>query len=103
VLMGEGFALLEDFIQEEGRIKTGNLSTYIIPTSMDIPLQLEPLLSEEDPEEMGPYGARGFGELPLIGVAPAIMNALRDALGVRLFCLPATPERILQALQSQTA
>jgi CO/xanthine dehydrogenase Mo-binding subunit len=103
VLMGEGFALLEDFIQEEGRIKTGNLSTYIIPTSMDIPLQLEPLLSEEDPEEMGPYGARGFGELPLIGVAPAIMNALRDALGVRLFCLPATPERILQALRSQTA
>ena len=102
VVMGEGFALMEDLILEEGRIKTPSLSTYIIPTAEDIALQQETLLLESIPDDVGPYGAKGFGELSMIGVAPAILNALRDALGVRLNRLPATPERILAALSSSS-
>lgn len=98
VVMGEGFALMEDLILEEGRVKTPSLSTYIIPTAQDIAEQQVTLLLESIPDEVGPYGAKGFGELAMIGVAPAILNALRDALGVRLNRLPATPERILAAL-----
>lgn len=99
VVMGQGFALLEDFILDQGRIKTPSLSTYMIPTVQDIPSHLFPILIESIPEPEGPFGAKGLGEMTMIGVAPAILNAIRDAIGFRLHALPATPESIRQALQ----
>lgn len=99
VVMGQGFALLEDFILDQGRIKTPSFSTYMIPTVQDIPSHLFPILIESIPEPEGPFGAKGLGEMTMIGVAPAILNAIRDAIGIRLHALPATPESIRQALQ----
>ncbi|MCX5974812.1 MAG: xanthine dehydrogenase family protein molybdopterin-binding subunit [Coprothermobacterota bacterium] len=99
VVMGQGFALLEDFVLDQGRVKTPSLSTYIIPTVKDIPAHLFPILIESIPEPEGPFGAKGLGEMTMIGVAPAILNAIRDAIGIRLHAIPATPESIRQALR----
>lgn len=93
VVMGESFALMEEFKLEQGRILTQNLGTYIIPTVKDIPEEILPIIVQvPDPE--GPYGAKGVGEMTMIGVAPAIYNAIRDALGSRPRCLPASPELV---------
>lgn len=95
-VMGLGYALFEDLGLKEGRIKNNKFSKYIIPTSLDIP-EIEKIIIE-DPESTGPYGAKGIGEPVMIPVAPAILNAIYDAVGVRITDLPATPEKILQAL-----
>ena len=93
--MGLGYALMEDFLPG----KTISLSEYHIPTSMDIP----PIQCSfvQDPEPTGPYGAKGMGEPSLAPTAPAIVNAITDALGQRLYHLPATPEA-LRALIRQS-
>lgn len=98
VLMGLSYALMENFVLEEGRIKTPNLSTYIIPTSKDIPEQVKPLIVEvADPA--GPFGAKGVGEMTMIGVAPAVLNALKDATSIRFTKIPVLPEDIKNALK----
>ena len=97
VLQGMGYALFEDYALQEGRPYTPDLNTYVIPAIADVPA-IEPIIVEA-PYRDGPFGAKGFGEQPLMGVAPAILNAIRDAVGVRLTRLPATPERLLDALQ----
>ncbi|MCR4428206.1 MAG: xanthine dehydrogenase family protein molybdopterin-binding subunit [Caldiserica bacterium] len=98
VLMGLSYALMEDFVLQEGRIKTPNLSTYIIPTSKDIPEEVKPIIVEvSDPA--GPFGAKGVGELTMIGVAPAVLNALRDATSLRFTKIPVLPEDIKTALK----
>jgi CO/xanthine dehydrogenase Mo-binding subunit len=93
VAMGIGFALSEEFIPE----KTSSLGEYHMPTSMDVP-EIVPILIE-DPEPTGPFGAKGVGEPALIPTAPAIINALRQALGKRIYQLPANPERIWKTMQ----
>lgn len=96
--MGLSYALMEDFVLQEGRIKTPNLSTYIIPTSKDIPEEVKPIIVEvSDPA--GPFGAKGVGELTMIGVAPAVLNALRDATSLRFTKIPVLPEDIKTALK----
>jgi len=97
VVQGIGYALTEEILMDEGRIVNPDLSTYIIPTVEDIP-EIKPIIVEH-PWKPGPYGAKGFGELPLIGVAPAITNAIYDACGVRIRELPATPEKILTQIK----
>ena len=89
---GLGLALMEEFIP--GR--TENLHDYLIPTAGDVPKVTSILI--EDPDAHGPFGAKGIGEQVLIPTAPAILNALRDAAGVRLRHLPATPDKVLRAL-----
>ncbi|MDO9525403.1 MAG: molybdopterin-dependent oxidoreductase, partial [Gemmobacter sp.] len=89
---GLGMALMEEFIP--GR--TENLHDYLIPTSGDMPRVTSILI--EDPDAHGPFGAKGIGEQVLIPTAPAILNALRDATGVTIRDLPATPDRVLSAL-----
>lgn len=98
-VMGAGYALTEDTVIENGQYKTKNLSTYIIPTSLDIP-EIETVMVEEL-EESGPYGAKGIGEAVSIPITPAIANAIEDAVGVRLYDIPMTPERVYWAIQGK--
>jgi CO/xanthine dehydrogenase Mo-binding subunit len=96
IAQGLGYALYEDFIVENGRIATPDLSTYIIPTALDIPdLQS---IAVEQPEETGPFGLKGAGEIGIDGPLPAVANAVADACGVRIWRSPLTAERVLQAL-----
>ena len=96
IAQGLGLALMEEFIP--GR--TENLHDYLIPTIGDIPPITTILI--ESPDPLGPYGAKGVGEPALIATAPAILNAIAAATGVRLTQVPATPDRVLAALQGAT-
>lgn len=100
VLQGLGYALMEDMQADStGALINPEFSTYIIPTAEDQP-PIIPLIVE-DPYPDGPYGAKGFGEQPLMGIAPAVANAVYDAVGVRIKELPITPEKIWQALRKK--
>jgi CO/xanthine dehydrogenase Mo-binding subunit len=92
IAQGIGMALLEAYVP--GR--TDNLHDYLIPTAGDVP-EIEVILVE-DVEPSGPFGAKGVGEPALVPTAPAILSAIRDATGARVTSLPATPDRILAAL-----
>ena len=94
IAQGIGLALMEDYIP--GR--TDNLHDYLIPTAGDVP-PIETILIER-PDPLGPFGAKGVGEPALIATAPAILNAIADATGTRLTQVPATPDRVLAALQA---
>jgi len=94
--MGLGFALMEEFIPG----KTASMGDYHIPTSLDMP-EIIPIIVE-DQEPTGPYGAKGVGEPALIPTAPAILNAIADALGEPIFSLPAHPERVRQTVRKKT-
>jgi CO/xanthine dehydrogenase Mo-binding subunit len=97
VVQAEGYALTENFITKNGRILTDQLSTYLIPTILDIPDQVESVIIEVA-EPNGPFGARGLGELPFLPVAPAIAAAVHDATGIWFDEFPLTPERVLRGL-----
>ena len=92
-----GYSILENFIQEGGYTKTGRFSTYLIPTVLDMPDELESRIMEF-PEKNGPWGARGVGEVPYMALAPAIVAAVYDAVGVWFHEFPLTPERVLAGL-----
>jgi len=99
VVQGLGYALTEDAVIEDGYLKTPNFTTYLIPTVMDAPeIEVTPV---ETFEKTGPYGAKGVGEIALVPVAAAISNAIHDAVGVRCFTLPITPERLFNAIRTQ--
>jgi CO/xanthine dehydrogenase Mo-binding subunit len=95
---GIGFALYENVVWQEGRMVNGQMTNYIMPTSMDVP----PIrvFFEEIPYTRGPAGAKGLGELPLDGTAPAIANAIAHATGVDITRIPVTPESLLRLLES---
>jgi CO/xanthine dehydrogenase Mo-binding subunit len=97
IAQGLGLALMEEFLP--GR--TENLHDYLIPTIGDVP-PIETILIER-PDPLGPHGAKGVGEPALIATAPAILNAIAAATGVRITQVPATPDRVLAALQQQKA
>jgi CO/xanthine dehydrogenase Mo-binding subunit len=92
-----GYALYEDVIWREGRMVNAQMTNYIMPTSMDLPTIR--VYFEELPYAHGPGGAKGIGELPMDGVAPAIANAIANALGVDVCRIPITPERLLAAIE----
>ena len=97
VVQAQGYALLEDLRVKDGRILTDQLSTYLIPTILDIPDQVESVIVEV-PDPNGPWGARGVGELPFLPTAPAIAAAVHDATGVWFDEFPLTAERVLRGL-----
>jgi CO/xanthine dehydrogenase Mo-binding subunit len=90
-----GWALMEDVVMKDGRMANGQLTNYIIPTTIETP----PIrvVTLERPYAHGPFGAKGIGELPMDGGAPAILNAIHDAIGLSIDRIPATPERLLAA------
>jgi aldehyde oxidoreductase len=92
VAQGLGMALMEEFFPGKGE----NLHDYLIPSAGDIP-PVESILIE-DPSPIGPFGAKGIGEQAVIPTAPAILNALHDAIGIRVRKVPATPDRIRTAI-----
>lgn len=94
-----GFALYEDVVWRDGRMANAQMTNYIMPTSMDLP----PIrvFFEERPYAHGPFGAKGIGELPMDGVAPAIANAIEHAVGVSLTRIPMTPEVLMDAIERQ--
>lgn len=97
VLQGVGYALYEELQQKDGRLLNDSLSQYVIPMGWEAP-EIEHIIIEV-PEPTGPFGAKGVGEPATSPVAPAIANAISDAIGVRLFEIPMTPERIWRALE----
>jgi CO/xanthine dehydrogenase Mo-binding subunit len=92
IAQGLGMALMEEFLPGKGE----NLHDYLIPTIGDVP-PIESILIE-DSSPVGPFGAKGIGEQALIPTAPAILNALYDAAGVRIYRLPATPDKVRAAI-----
>jgi len=98
VVMGIGIALQEEFIMEDGIPRVTSLARYKIPSIERTPA-IVPIVVEDKASD-GPYGAKGIGEIPSIPTAPAIINAIYNATGVRLYSLPATPKKILAAIES---
>ncbi|MEF8797858.1 MAG: xanthine dehydrogenase family protein molybdopterin-binding subunit [Candidatus Bipolaricaulota bacterium] len=96
VAQGIGYALTEDLAEKEGCFLDPNFTNYLMPTSQDVPDDLIVDFVEADYPE-GPYGAKGLGEVPLMASHAAVINAVSDAIGCRIFHYPATPERILKA------
>ena len=97
VVQAMGYAIQENFIQKDGFVQTQHLSTYLIPTVLDVPEQIQPLILEF-PDPIGPWGARGMGEMPFLPLTPAIIAAVHDATGVWFYEFPLTPERVLRGL-----
>jgi CO/xanthine dehydrogenase Mo-binding subunit len=91
---GLGYALLEDVVMRDGRMANATLTNYLIPTTLDTPAM--DVVIRENPYPHGPFGAKGVGEMPIDGPAPAVINALRHA-GFDLRRIPATPERLMAA------
>ncbi|MGH2543704.1 MAG: molybdopterin cofactor-binding domain-containing protein [Ardenticatenaceae bacterium] len=100
VVQAAGYAILENFVTQEGKVLTPHLSNYLIPTVFDIPQRTESIILEF-PDPQGPWGARGMAEMPFIPLAPAIASALHDATGVWFEQLPLTPDRVLATLQTR--
>jgi CO/xanthine dehydrogenase Mo-binding subunit len=97
IVQGLGFALTEETQIDNGQIRTDNFTTYIIPTICDVPeIQIEPV---ETHDMFTPLGAKGLGEIGIVPVGSVIANAIYDAIGARVFTLPATPERVHRAIK----
>ena len=101
IVHGLGNALMEEAVYDEetGQLLSGTLMDYALPHSLDVPT-ITPLLVEV-PSELGPFGAKGVGEPPVVPVAAAIANAIRDAVGVQMTQLPMTPERVFASLTQE--
>jgi xanthine dehydrogenase molybdenum-binding subunit len=99
IVMGIGYALTEDFQIEGGHVKSDNLARYKIPTIRHAP-DIHTIILEYQTAE-GPYGAKGVGEVTSIPTAPAILNAVYNACGLRFTDLPATPKRVLARLKER--
>src|SRR5262249_52796466 len=94
-----GFALYEKVVWQNGRMQNSQMTNYIMPTSADLP----PIrvFFEELGNVHGAFGAKGIGELPMDGPAPAVINAVEDALGLGFHSIPLLPEDIFQALAAK--
>ncbi len=98
VVQAQGYATMEELVVREGRILNPYLSTYLIPTVLDVPSQVKSIILEY-PDPLGPWGARGMGEMPFLPLAPAIIAAVHDATGVWFDEIPLTPQRVVARLR----
>jgi CO/xanthine dehydrogenase Mo-binding subunit len=99
VAQGIGYALYEKVVWRDGRMQNGQMTNYIMPTSADLPAIR--VYFEELGNVHGAYGAKGIGELPMDGPAPAILNAIEDALGMSFDSIPLLPEDIFDAMTAR--
>ncbi|MBL6988298.1 MAG: xanthine dehydrogenase family protein [Bacteriovoracaceae bacterium] len=97
VLQAIGYAIFEKIIWEKGQIKNNNLSNYVIPTSLDAP-NID-VYFEQWNKEYGPQGAKGIGELPMDGPAPAVINAVNNALNTNVNAIPMLPENLMKYME----
>ena len=97
VVQAAGYTVLENFVQKDGYVQTQHLSTYLIPTVLDIPDQVKSVILEY-PDPIGPWGARGMAEMPFLPIAPAVIAAVHEATGVWFNEFPLIPERVLRGL-----
>jgi CO/xanthine dehydrogenase Mo-binding subunit len=100
IVQASGYAILENFIQQDGITQTNTLSTYLIPTVLDIPEQIHAEILEY-PDPIGPWGARGMGEMPYLPLVPAVQAAIRQATGKWFDRFPFTPERVLMGVENR--
>lgn len=98
-LQAVGYGLLEDLVWDRGRIVNNRLTNYIIPTSLDAPDMDTEIVEKAFPH--GPFGAKGVGELPMNGGAPAIAAAVFNATGAFVTEIPVTPERLQRAIDEK--
>jgi carbon-monoxide dehydrogenase large subunit len=99
VVMGLGYALCEELEFDGGKVTNPTFADYKIPTTCDVP-KVMPIIVEK-PYSSEPFGAKGVGEVSLFGIAPALANAIADAIGIRIKELPITPEKILGSLKQK--
>jgi xanthine dehydrogenase molybdenum-binding subunit len=99
VVMGLGYALTEEVVTKDGQNMNANFRDYKLFTAKDAIRIKAPVVETYD--EYGPFGAKGIGEPGCVPTAPAIANAIYDAVGVRIFDLPITPEKVLAALKEK--
>ncbi len=99
IAMGVGFALMEEIVLKDGAIQNPGFEDFLIPTALDVP-PIHPLIIEDE-NKLGPYGAKGIGEMANIPSAPAIVNAIAHACGGRVRILPANPERVFRAIREK--
>jgi CO/xanthine dehydrogenase Mo-binding subunit len=98
VVQAQGYALLEHLVVKDGRVQNPYLSTYLIPTVLDVPDEIRPVILEmADPR--GPFGARGMGEMPYMPLTPAVVAAVHDATGIWFDSFPLTPDRVWRQLR----
>jgi CO/xanthine dehydrogenase Mo-binding subunit len=98
-VQGLGFALMEQYVFDNGKMVNPSLLDYAIPTAMDAPSIKATWV--ENPSPTGPFGARGIGEPGMVPTAPAVANAIYNAVGIRLKDLPMTPDKVLKAIQAK--
>ncbi|MBC8098410.1 MAG: xanthine dehydrogenase family protein [Armatimonadetes bacterium] len=99
VVQAQGYAMMEKLVSKDGKILNPYLSTYLIPTVLDVPDEIKSVILEY-PDPIGPWGARGVAEMPLLPTAPAIAAAIYDATGVWMDEIPLTPDRVVAALRA---
>jgi CO/xanthine dehydrogenase Mo-binding subunit len=99
IAQGVAFGYLEVMKHKEGKIQQKNLTDYIIPTSMDMPPTKT--IFYDNPFAHGPFGAKGLGELTLVGAAPAVAMAIEQAIGKKVTKIPSTPEYIMELMKNE--
>jgi CO/xanthine dehydrogenase Mo-binding subunit len=100
LIQSVGYAVMENFVEQDGRVLTPSLSTYLVPTAADIPTEIKTIVLE-NPDPRGPWGARGLGEVMNMCLAPAVTAAVYAATGVWFNEFPLTPERVLKGLEEK--
>jgi len=98
VAQAHGYVVLENFVHQNGYAQTPYFSNYLIPTVLDVPDKVKSVIMEF-PDPIGPWGARGMAEMPYLPYAPALIAAVKDAIGVEFHQFPLTPARVLGALK----
>lgn len=100
IIQAEGYALMENFIQKDGRVITDKFSTYLIPTSMDIPEKIDSIILENN-DKVGSWGIRGVGEMPYLPFVAAVADAVHMATGIWFDEFPLTAERVFSKLHQK--